>query len=73
MPKVSVYLPDELYEAARARGLSLSRLTQQALHAAIEQAPNAAWLEQVRTRPPRCESEIDTSQLLQQAREEFGT
>jgi post-segregation antitoxin (ccd killing protein) len=73
MPKVSVYLPDELYEAARSHGLSLSRLTQQAIRAAIDEAPNAAWLEQVRSRPPRCETEIDTSELLDEVREEFGT
>ena len=73
MPKVSVYLPDELYEAARARGLSLSRLKQSALRAAIEASPNAAWPEQVRARPSRCKTEIDTSRLLEEAREEFGS
>lgn len=72
MPKVSVYLPDDLYEAARSRGLPLSRLTQQAIRDSIEHAPNAAWLDQVRTRPRRHETEIDTGALIEDVREDFG-
>jgi post-segregation antitoxin (ccd killing protein) len=72
VPKVSVYLPHALYEAARARGLPISQLTQQAIRAAIEEAPNAAWLDHVRSRPRRCETAIDTSALLDDVRDEFG-
>jgi post-segregation antitoxin (ccd killing protein) len=72
VPKVSVYLPHELYEAARARALPISQLTQQAIRAAIEEAPNAAWLAHARSRPRRCDAEIDTTALLDATRDEFG-
>lgn len=72
MPKVSVYLPDDLYQRARAAGLKLSAVTQEAVRAELAQAPNAAWVEAVRRRPPRVTRQIDTSTLVAEVRDEFG-
>lgn len=73
MPKVSVYLPDELYRQVRERGLSVSALSQAAIKAELERRPNAAWLAEVSSRPRRCHEVIDTSALLAEVRDEFAT
>jgi hypothetical protein len=36
MPRVQVYLPDDLYEALKSRGLPASELMQQAVRAELE-------------------------------------
>ena len=72
MPKVTVYLPDELYRAAQARKLSLSALTQQAVRHALQSSERQDWVVRVRSRPMRCDSVIDTALLLTQVREELG-
>ena len=71
MPKVSVYLPDELYRRARELGLPLSALTQAAIEREIERDPNADWIERVRDRPARTDAELDTSELMAAVREDF--
>ena len=73
MPKVSVYLSDELYQAARAQGLSISTLTQQAIERALRTAQTDRWVAQVRARPPRGGKTLDTAAALDAAREEFGS
>lgn len=72
MPKVSIYLPDRLYQQARARALPLSSLTQQAIERALAGAQTNEWVARVRARPPRAHRAIDTSGLVEAAREEFG-
>jgi post-segregation antitoxin (ccd killing protein) len=72
VPKVSVYLPDELYRRAREQGLRLSALTQAAVERELERDPNARWIAQVADRPARCEVAVDTSQLVDEVREAFG-
>lgn len=73
VPKVSVYLPDELYRRAREEGLKLSRLTRAAVEEALGGRPNDRWLDEVAARPRRLRETVDTSQLLADARDEFGT
>lgn len=73
MPKVSVYLPDELYRRAREQGVKLSALTQAALERELARNPNAGWVERVRTRGRRVEHPIDTTRLLEEVRDEFGS
>lgn len=73
MPKVSVYLSDDLYRRARERGLSISKVAQRALHEALHDDANAAWVATARTRPPRTDKVIDTAALLDAVRDEFGT
>ena len=73
MPKVSVYLPDELYRQARERGLSISRVTQDALYSVLRDASNDDWIDRAQARPPRLDRAVDTSRLLEEVRDEFGT
>lgn len=72
-PKVSVYLSDDLYQAARQRGLVLSTLTQEAVAHALADA-NADWIERARTRAERRSSEpsIDMATLMSAVRADFG-
>lgn len=72
MPKVSIYVPDKLYHEARARELSLSSLTQQAIENALASAHTSEWAARVRARPPRHHGRVDTSALLDSVKEEFG-
>ncbi|MGH3936838.1 MAG: type II toxin-antitoxin system CcdA family antitoxin [Pseudonocardiaceae bacterium] len=72
MPKVSIYLPDALYRAAQARKLPLSALAQQAVEAALRDSDRQDWVAQVRARPQRCHTVIDTAHLLTEVREDFG-
>lgn len=71
MPKVSVYLSDDLYVEARAQGLSLSTLAQNAVEQALR-AARTEWVQRVRSRPPRVTRPIDTKAALDAAREELG-
>ena len=71
MPKVSVYLPDDLYQRAREQGLKLSALTQRAIERELDRDPNREWIRQVRTRPPLTEKVIDTAALLDDVGDEF--
>lgn len=70
MPKVSVYLSDELYRAARARGLSVSTVTQRALEEALRADAKKAWIERARARPTK--PAIDMTALMDEVREDFG-
>ncbi len=72
MPKVSIYLPDGLYQQARARELPLSSLAQQAIENALAAALTEEWVTSVRARPPRHDRVFDTSALLDSVGEDFG-
>ena len=73
MPKVSVYLPDELYRAARDRGLSVSSLAQEAIARELGRRSNEEWIDAVRRRAPRCSEAVDVQDLIDEVRAEFGT
>ncbi len=73
MPKVSVYLPDALYREAQARGLPLSALIQQAVERALAESDRQDWVAGVRSRPRRYDAAIDTEQLLDDVRADFGS
>ena len=72
MPKVSVYLSDELYRAARERGLPISALAQQAIENALRGDRTQRWIDAARRRPPRSTGGMDVSGLLRDVRDEFG-
>ena len=72
MPKVSIYLPDGLYQQARARELPLSSLAQQAIENALVGEMTKEWVSRVRTRPPRHHQAVDTAAVLDAVAEEFG-
>ena len=44
MARLNVYVPDDLAEKARARGLNVSALTQAAIAAELEAGATAEWL-----------------------------
>jgi post-segregation antitoxin (ccd killing protein) len=73
MPKVSVYLPDELYRAAQERKLPLSALTQDAVERALRTSDRQEWVARVRARQPRTDATVDSAALLDDVRSEFGT
>lgn len=73
MPKVSIYLPDDLYRRAREHGLELSALTRAAVEEALEGRPNDRWLDEVAARPARLRETVNKSQLIGDARDEFGS
>jgi len=56
VPKVSVYLPDELYREARMRQLPLSSLVQDAVERALRNSDRQEWILRLRSRPraPSC-------------------
>ena len=72
MPKVSVYLPDDLYRAAQERKLPLSALTQQAVEQALRKSELKEWVARMRARAPLTDVEIDTEAVLDEVRAEFG-
>jgi post-segregation antitoxin (ccd killing protein) len=72
MPKVSIYLPEALYRKAQARKLPLSALAQQAIECALQESNRRDWVTQVRSRPQRCQTVIDTARVLAEVRDEFG-
>jgi post-segregation antitoxin (ccd killing protein) len=73
MPKVSVYLPDQLYDDVRAHNIPVSAVTQDALTEALRRDANTQWIAKVRARAPRITATIDTSALIDDARGEFET
>lgn len=70
MPKVSVYLPEDLYREARELQLPISALAQDAVRGALAKTRNRHWIERARGRSRR--PPIDTSQLLDDVRQDFG-
>lgn len=72
MAKVSVYLPAELYEEVRRRGISVSAVSQKALRRELRQQANADWIERVRTRPSRATAPFDSSSLMRDVRDAFS-
>ncbi|HLS14694.1 MAG TPA: type II toxin-antitoxin system CcdA family antitoxin [Beutenbergiaceae bacterium] len=72
MPKVSVYLSDAIYEKVRARGLSVSTLAQRAIDAELRRQELADWIERERSAPQRLREQVDTTDLLDEVRAEFG-
>jgi post-segregation antitoxin (ccd killing protein) len=71
--EVSIYLPDDLYRRALARGLPLSELLQEAVERALRRAETREWVAQMRARPRRCTAVVDTAALIDEVRSEFGT
>jgi post-segregation antitoxin (ccd killing protein) len=73
MPKVSVYIPDALYDEVRRHEIAISAVAQQALELEVRRQANVEWIGKVRSRPSRVEVDIDTAALLDEVRDEFET
>ena len=72
MPKVSVYLPEELAAEVRRRGLPLSSLAQQAVREAIQAEDTSSWVARMRAREPVPTREVDLSGVMASVRDELG-
>ena len=70
--RVNVYLPDELAEQARAAGLNVSGLAQEALRAALERARTDRWVDRLERLPRAGVSHARVIEALDDARAEFG-
>lgn len=70
MPKISVYVPDAMYDELRRRGLPISQLAQSAFSAALANDANATWIARARERPARA-STVSTEDLMQAVDDEF--
>lgn len=72
MPKVSVYLPEELAAEVRRRGLPLSSLTQHAVQEAIRAEDTSTWVTRMRTKGPVVAGGVDVSAVMESVRDELG-
>jgi post-segregation antitoxin (ccd killing protein) len=73
MPKVSIYVPDALYDEVRRRSIPLSAVAQRAFEEAVRSERNKDWVDAARGRVPRTDRVIDTEALLDEVRDEFGS
>jgi post-segregation antitoxin (ccd killing protein) len=72
MARVNVYLPDELAERARAAGLSISTLTQDALRGALAGLDTDRWLDHLEQLAATDVPHQRVIQAVDDARDEFG-
>jgi post-segregation antitoxin (ccd killing protein) len=71
MARLNVYVPDELAEQARSRGLNVSALTQAAIVEELERTSLSAWLDSL----PSISRSVNHDAVLaavDDARDEFG-
>jgi len=71
MARLNVYVPDDLAERARARGLNVSALTQAAITAELENSATDAWLDGLDARSTGARHE-DALDAIDAARDELG-
>lgn len=72
MARVNVYLPDELAEEARAAGLNVSNITQEALRRELTGRRTSAWLGKVSRLPRSGVTHDEVLHALDDARAEAG-
>jgi post-segregation antitoxin (ccd killing protein) len=72
MPRVNIYLPDDLAAAVRAAGINLSALTQDAIRRHLAGRTTDAWLATLDVTPTQI-SHDDALAALDAAREEPAT
>jgi len=73
MPKINIYVPDDLLDELRQHeDLQLSAIAQDAFRAALTSHHNRAWVARASSRRPRTHQVIDTAALLDDVRDEFG-
>ncbi len=70
--RVNVYLPDELAQQARVVGLNVSRVTQDALRAALSRAETDRWLDRLDRLPGADVPHTKVLEALDAARSELG-
>lgn len=70
--RVNVYLPDELAERARAAGVNISGVTQDALKTALAAADADRWLDGLERLPSSDVAHERVMQAIDHARDELG-
>jgi post-segregation antitoxin (ccd killing protein) len=71
--RVNVYLPDDLAQRAKAAGLSISAVTQNALRSALTAGETDRWLDRLEQLPAHEVSHDVLIRTLDDVRDEFGT
>ena len=71
MARVNVYLPDELAEEAKAAGLNVSGLTQEAVRGALTAGHTDEWLADVAKLPRTAVTHEDVVEAVEQARRDL--
>ena len=71
MARVNIYLPEELAKEAKAAGLNISRVAQEALRAELAARRVNAWLEGVAALPPTGITHEQVMAALDEARQEL--
>jgi post-segregation antitoxin (ccd killing protein) len=72
MARVNVYLPDELAQRARAAGLNISGVAQEALLAALMRDETDSWLDRLEALPRADIAHGRVIEAIDAAREELG-
>jgi post-segregation antitoxin (ccd killing protein) len=72
MARVNVYLPDALARDARAAGLNISRVTQEALSSTLAQSETDHWLDELDRLPRADVPHSRVIEAIDQARAELG-
>lgn len=72
MARVNVYLPDELAREARAAGLNISRVTQEALSGTLAQSDTDRWLARLEDLPRTNVAHACVIEAIDEARIELG-
>ncbi len=72
MSRVNVYLPDELAAAARAAGINVSNLTQEAIRQELARRGTDAWLDRVAVLRRTRVSHPAALEAVHAARDELG-
>lgn len=73
MARVNVYLPDDLAAAARAAGINVSNVTQDALRRELASRGTDAWLGRIADLTSTGVTHADAIDAVQAAREGFGS
>ncbi len=72
MARVNVYLPDELAQEARAAGLNISKVAQEALGDTLTHSKTDRWLDRLDRLPHLNVSHANVIDAIDEAREELG-
>jgi len=71
MARVNVYLPDDLADSAKAAGLNVSGITQEALRRALAAESTDDWLDEGDLLQPVEISHLDVIGAIEQARDDL--
>jgi post-segregation antitoxin (ccd killing protein) len=70
--RVNIYLPDDLAQRARAAGINVSGVSQEAIRRALAASDTNAWLERLERLPANDIAHERVLSALDEARDELG-